>query len=261
MKKISQGVSVLYDVVLIDDESIIVEGLKKVIRWEDHDCRVITCAQDAYTGAQIIRKYKPQIVFTDVRMPNMDGLTMIAGLKSEFPHMQITVLTGYRDFEYAQKAISLGVTRLLLKPSKMDEINEALHAMTENLKHLSTSTATEEVSEEVANSGSLVVSNALRYMEEHYTQKLTLITVAEKIYVSQWHLSKLLNKYTQQSFNDLLNKLRIKKAKELLCDPGLKTWEISEQLGFNDVTHFFKTFKKFEQCTPNEYRHGAIHKL
>ena len=51
---------------------------------------------------------------------------MIAALKSEFPRLQITVLTGFRDFEYAQTAIKLGVCRFLLKPSKMDELHEAL---------------------------------------------------------------------------------------------------------------------------------------
>lgn len=69
-------------------------------------------------------------------MPDQDGLTMLAGLKSEFPEMQICVLTGYRDFNYAQEAIRLGVTRFLLKPSKMDEIDEALAAMTQKLEQL-----------------------------------------------------------------------------------------------------------------------------
>ena len=58
---------------------------------------------------------------------------MLAGLKSEFPAMQIAVLTGYRDFSYAQEAIRLGVCRYLLKPSKMDELHEALGTMTERL--------------------------------------------------------------------------------------------------------------------------------
>ena len=74
----------------------------------------------------MIRSARPDIVFTDIRMPDQDGLTMLAGLKSEFPDMQIAVMTGYRDFPYAQEAIRLGVCRYLLKPSKMDELHEAL---------------------------------------------------------------------------------------------------------------------------------------
>ena len=119
----------MYRVVLIDDESIIVEGLRRVVKWADFGCQVVGTASDGEAGAELIRTLQPQILFTDIRMPGRDGLTMVAGLRSEFPDMQIAVLTGYRDFAYAQEAIRLGVTRFLLKPSKMDEINEALQAM------------------------------------------------------------------------------------------------------------------------------------
>ena len=249
----------MYNVVLIDDESVIVEGLKKVVNWDKYGCRVAATAADAASGAQMIREYKPDILFTDIRMAHIDGLTMLAGVKSEFPNMQITVLTGYRDFEYAQKAIQLGVTRYLLKPSDMEEINEALEVMTIRLNQLYSESAMKRVltAAEVGNEpGSIVVSTALKYMEEHYMERLKLTDVAEKTYVSQWHLSKLLNKYMNQSFNDLLNHIRIDKAKELLCVPGLSIHEISDRLAFNDVTHFSKTFKKFVQCTPNEYRNS-----
>ena len=124
----------MYRVMLIDDESIIVEGLTKVVDWAGFGCAVVATAGNAVDGARAIRAHRPDIFFTDIKMPDQDGLTMLAGLKSEFPDMQVTVLTGYRDFEYAQEAVRLGVTRLLLKPSKMDEINEAMRTMTANLR-------------------------------------------------------------------------------------------------------------------------------
>ena len=115
----------MYKVVLVDDEPIITEGLRRVVDWEGYGCRVAAAAGDAGSGARAIREHRPDILFTDIKMPGEDGLTMLAGLKGEFPRMQIAVLTGYRDFEYAQRAIRLGVARFLLKPSKMDEIEEA----------------------------------------------------------------------------------------------------------------------------------------
>lgn len=69
--------------------------------------------------------------------------------------------------------------------------------------------------------------------------------MADKVYVSQWHLSKLIAKNTGQSFSDLLNGVRIAKAKELLADPALKVWEVSDAVGFADVTHFSRIFKKW----------------
>ena len=123
----------MYRVVLIDDERRIVEGLRKVVRWADYNCSVAGVAGNADEGAALIRELRPHILFTDIRMPGKDGLAMVAGLRSEFPDLQVAILTGYRDFAYAQEAIRLGVTRFLLKPSKMDEIKEALQAMVESL--------------------------------------------------------------------------------------------------------------------------------
>ena len=239
----------MYRVVLIDDENIIVEGLRRVVKWAEYGCEVVGTACSAEEGSALIREFHPHILFTDIRMPGRDGLTMVAGLRSEFPDMQVAVLTGYRDFSYAQEAIKLGVARFLLKPSKMEEINEALQAMTEKLAKLPP-----EQEEEDHSAGSFIVNQAVSYMESAYQQKLTLQEVADRCYVSQWHLSKLLNRYAEKSFYDILNSIRIQKAKELLTDPRLKIGDISEMVGYADTAHFARTFKKFEGMSANEYR-------
>ena len=247
----------MFRVILIDDEPLIVEGLKKVVRWEEYQCTVVATAEDAEKGAELIRTLQPDILFTDIRMPGVDGLTMLAGLRSEFPDLQVTVLTGFRDFAYAQEAIRLGVARFLLKPSKMDEIREALACMTARLekKHTEQSTEQEEP-EERENAGSFLVNRALDYLEEHYAEKLTLQEVADACYVSQWHLSKLLNRYTKKNFYDLLNNRRIRAAKELLADPSLRIGDIGEMIGYADPAHFARVFRKIAGMSANEYRNS-----
>lgn len=239
-------------VVLIDDEAIILEGLKKVVDWSGFGCEVVATAQNATSGAEMIRRYQPQIVITDIKMPDQDGLTMLAGLKSEFPALEVTVLTGYRDFSYAQEAIRLGVTRLLLKPSKMDEINEAMRTMSENLR--AAGLTQEDTVEENQPAGSFLVREAVQYMEQRYADKLTLQDVADHCYVSQWHLSKLLNRHLEKSFYDLLNEIRIKRAQLLLADPKLKIGDIGERVGYCDPGHFARTFKKITGMSAYEYR-------
>lgn len=252
----------MYKVMIVDDEQFILEGLKKAVPWQDFDCYVVAEASDGVSGAYAIRRYQPDILFTDVRMPNVDGLNMLAGLKSEFPEMQITVLTGIRNFEYAQQAIKLGVTRFLLKPSKMDELREAISAMTANLKRSGRlpeagAPGAAAPAGEPALSGdcsNFIVRNTLKYIEEHFTEKLTLMEIAEKVYVSQWHLSKLLNRYCGENFSDVVNGVRIKAAKDLLKNPSLSISEVSEMVGFANTAHFSKTFKKEEGITAAEYR-------
>ncbi len=243
----------MYRVVLIDDEKLIVDGLARVIKWEDYNCEVVGKAYDAESGASMIRSLKPHIVFTDIKMPDKDGLSMLAGLKSEFPELQIAVLTGYRDFNYAQEAIKLGVSRFLLKPSRMDELNEALSAMKERLDRLDPE---ESAQEEPKLAASFIVNQAKAYIESNYAEHMTLQDVADKCYVSQWHLSKLINKYTGSSFYELLNSVRIDRAKALLKDPSLKIGDIVELVGFSDAAHFARVFKRTVGMSANEYRNS-----
>lgn len=281
----------MYKVAIIDDEPIIVEGLSKSINWEKAHCKVIGTAFSGEEGLTLIKKEKPDIIFTDIQMPCMDGLTMIAAIKSEFPNTQIAILTGYRDFDYAQRAISLGVTRFLLKPSKMDELMEALNVMTDKLETLGIDHmrdaqeadsfrsvqnnlserdaeaenqdpddimgSTEKLAEEAvldSAASSFIVNNAVAYIEEHYKEKLKLSDVADQVYVSQWHLSKLMNRYLGQNFSEILNGIRINKAKELLKDPSLRIGDIADEVGFLDMAHFSRVFKKLVGISANEYR-------
>lgn len=248
----------MYKVVLIDDEYIIVEGLRRVVEWEDFNCEVVGTADDAIAGAELIRREKPDIVFTDICMPGMTGLTMLAGLRSEFPNLLVTVLSGYTDFSYAQEAIRLGVTRYLVKPSRMEEINEALAAMTEKLRTMPSPGPSDEAetSETESAAGSFIIRRAMDYMKEHYSEKLTLQEVADHCYVSTWHLSKLLNKYANKSFYDILNNLRILEAKKMLADPQKRIGDISDAVGYSDMAHFSRVFKRTEGISANEYRNN-----
>lgn len=254
----------MYKAVIIDDEPIIVEGLTKMIEWEKCGCTVVGYAYDGQDGLEIIRTKKPNIIISDIRMPRMDGLTMIAGIKSEFPDTQITILTGHREFDYAQRAISLGVNRFLLKPSKMDELQEAVAAMVSRLRDLKVPEGADQgimgESEESYDSeaSSFIVKNAVAYIEENYKEKLKLSDVAEHVYVSQWHLSKLLNRHAGQGFSEILNNVRIEKAKKLLKDPSLRIGDIADEVGFLDMSHFSRVFKKQVGISANEFRNTKI---
>lgn len=255
----------MYKAIIVDDEDTIVTGLSKLLPWARYGCEVTGTAHSAKAALSLVGRVRPDIMFTDICMPGMDGLSLIAALRSEFPQMQVAILSGHPDFEYAQKAIRLGVTNYILKPSKMAELEGALAKMVANLAALKGHDAPvripqERVEDAGDNAGNFIIGNAIQYINAHYMEKISLPEVAGKVYVSQWHLSKLIAKNTGQSFSDLLNGVRIREAKKLLASPAYKIWEISELVGFSDVTHFSRIFKKIENCSANEYRNKTLAK-
>ena len=78
--------------------------------------------------------------------------------------------------------------------------------------------------------------------------------MAEQVYVSSWHLSKLLNRQTGQSFSETVNSVRISKAKEYLRDPSLTIADVAERSGFADLAHFARVFKSVEGVPAGKYR-------
>ena len=275
----------MYKVIIVDDEPIIVEGLQKGIEWEKWNCEIVGTGSSGMEGLELVKKLEPDILISDISMANMDGLAMVAAIKSEHPNVEVCLLTGFRNFEYAQQAIKLGVTRFLLKPSKIDELEEAIDAMIKNLqskgktgesdldniwdcqnldeKYLYNTFIKERLNQHEDDSkirfndaNSYLIKKAIIYMYNNYVQKLSLLDVADHCYISSWHLSKLLNQYTGKGFFEIVNRIRIDKAKELLKGSTAKIQEISDMVGFQDVTHFSRIFKNYEGISPKDYRNS-----
>lgn len=123
----------MYRVVLIDDESTIREGLKVVVDWQSFGFEVVGEASNGLEGRGLVRDMNPHLVVLDVRMPGQDGLSMLQAIRDEGFDGQVVLLTGYKDFSYAQKAMSLKVVSYLLKPIEPEELKEILINAKKNL--------------------------------------------------------------------------------------------------------------------------------
>lgn len=115
----------MYKIVIVDDEKNIIEGLKKVIDWESIGCEIIGTAVNGLQGLQLIREEKPDIAIVDINMPHFDGLSLIKELSKEVS-TKFIILSGYSNFEYAQKGIHYGVISYLLKPVEEADLIDAL---------------------------------------------------------------------------------------------------------------------------------------
>ena len=113
-------------VFLVEDEVVMRNGIKNNIPWEQEGFEFVGEASDGELAYPLIKKEKPDILITDIRMPFMDGLELSRLVKKELPQIKIIILSGYNEFDYAKTAISIGVTDYLLKPISSAKLLEAV---------------------------------------------------------------------------------------------------------------------------------------
>lgn len=120
-------------IVIVEDEIKIREGMGKLIESQT-DHIVLSEAADGEEGLEMILRFKPDLVITDIRMPKMDGLEMIKELSDRKMPVHVVILTGYSEFEYAKRAIQYGVDDYLLKPLAADDVKEMLDKIEERIR-------------------------------------------------------------------------------------------------------------------------------
>ncbi|HBG15208.1 MAG TPA: hypothetical protein DDW93_00380, partial [Firmicutes bacterium] len=123
----------MYSVMLIDDEPIILEKLRYIIDWEQENCLIIATAGNGTEALKKCHDLKPQIIFSDIYMPLMDGIELAEEIKTILPESLVILISGYNEFAYAQKAIEAGVFRYLLKPIRASELSSILSEAQEKL--------------------------------------------------------------------------------------------------------------------------------
>ena len=120
-------------VFICEDESIVREGLRDMIPWEKYGFEFVGEAPDGEMALPMIRNLKPDLIITDITMPFMDGLSLCRIVMGELPNTKIIIISGYSDFEYARKAIELGVEQYLLKPITRADMIKALEGIKQKI--------------------------------------------------------------------------------------------------------------------------------
>ncbi|MBN1836973.1 MAG: response regulator [Spirochaetales bacterium] len=113
-------------VVIAEDEELIREGLKRELPWSSMGMEVVATAANGLEAAALCREHRAELLLTDIRMPLLDGLELIQQVRESSPETVCLIISGYDDFHYAQKAISLGVRHYFLKPLELDQIEAKL---------------------------------------------------------------------------------------------------------------------------------------
>ncbi len=122
-----------WKVVIVEDEDLLRNGLIKVIPWEKLGFTVAGEADNGKEGLELVLKLQPEVVLTDIRMAQMDGLTMAEKIHEWDPKIRIVFISGYDEFDYARRALKVGAAEYILKPIQIEQVEKILKELNDGL--------------------------------------------------------------------------------------------------------------------------------
>lgn len=237
----------LTEIVVVDDEWIIREGIRKLFQWEKYGCHLAGEAADGLEAVEIVEEKQPDILIIDINLPILSGLKVIRKLKDTVPGLDIIVISGYDDFKYCQEALKLQVADYLLKPIDYEELGEIIEALREK--------RAEKRPEEILYTGdSRLISRVIGYIREHAAEEISLDILSREFHVGAAYISKKFKQETGRNYYEYLTGIRMEQAKELLRGTDRTVTEVAELVGFRDYRVFSKSFKEREGMTPREFQ-------
>lgn len=117
----------MYQIMIVDDEPLVINGLINFIDWKSLECDILCSAEDGITAISIIKSKIPDIIITDIKMPGTDGIDLLKFIYENYPLIKVIILTGYAEFNYAKDAIKYNVVDFVLKPAFIEKIIEAVN--------------------------------------------------------------------------------------------------------------------------------------
>lgn len=254
----------LIKVIIADDEKIIRDGMQRHIPWEKEGMKLVGSARNGKEALDLFSKEKADFLISDIRMPVMDGLTLLEHLEQDFPHAAVIFISAYGDFEYTKKAIkSRLVYDYLLKPFEIEDLIQLLREVisSKQLQQLplnefndpnNTKTDIKDYSEY-----SPLVQNSLKLIDKLYCRHdLSLTMLADELGVSPNYLSTYFKSEIKNGFIKYLQEKRIEEGKKLIPNIQLKTYEVANKVGIQDSRYFSRLFKEFTGMTPSEYKNN-----
>lgn len=241
-------------VLIVDDEQMVRKGIMLGIDWASMDCIVVGEAANGEEGPAAAERYQPNLIIADVRMPKMDGLEMLTALRARGNRAHVIMLTAYSDFEFVRTALQHEAADYLVKPFENQELLSAIRRIHEKEDRHQSALPLNTLPV-LKSSQSKYVLQAINYIAARYSESgLNISIIAQHLGLSEGHLSHIFKKETSYTVVNYLTMYRIHMAMQELKDCRSKVYEVSERVGYRDVTYFSSQFKKYTGMTPSEYQ-------
>lgn len=255
----------MYSVVIIDDNKIAVTAIKKSTDWKKLNCHVVGEAYNGIDGLDLIQNETPDIAIIDIQMPGYNGLDIIKKVVEQNYNIKFIIISGYDEFEYAQKAIHFDVSEYLLKPILKEEMERAIEKTISTIENSNLPKIKEPIDEvekqlyeinEKKDTYSKLIEDALSYIDDSIHESISLTDMCKKFHVSTSHFSKCFKREIGIGFASYLTLVKMQNAKILLKNPKNRVYEVAEMLGYKNYTYFFQVFKKYYGYAPSDVKKG-----
>ncbi len=254
-----------YKIMVVDDEDIVRELAASRIPWEEYGVAVVKTAANAMEALEYLEQNEVDLMLVDIRMPVMSGLELLKRVRTMNRNVDVVILSGFADFEYAREALCYGAKDYILKPFDENTLVNAVlkccegHSREKFMSAIRNMPVFGEIEEQQNNTGrySLTVRRIIKVVEEELGyEELSLKWISsQKLFLNENYLSKVFQKEVGQKFSSFLLERRMLKAMKLLAGSEKTVAEVAEAAGFGMNSQYFSsTFKKYTGYTPTEYR-------
>lgn len=261
--KLFNEVGNLYKLLLVDDEPIIIKGIRSFVDFEALSIVEVFEATNGEEALKIFKDHLPDLVLADINMPKMNGLDFAVAAKSIKPDVKIAIITGYDYFDYAQIALKSGIDDYILKPVSKKDVQEALNKLIQKLKTTHNQSEVSLLVNDLISQSNVLEDEGYkvriqRELEANISNiDFSLSYLAKQMSLSSTYLSGLFKRLYGITFQDYMLSLRLGHAKILLLSTDMKVYEIAATVGFEDPNYFSATFKRKFNCSPKEFKEKA----
>lgn len=262
-----KGADGMYSVFIIDDDETAVNQIKDAVHWKSLHCKVIGTAANAMVGMEKILKMRPDIILTDISLPDVNGFEVINRLTERNYPGNYVIVTEYKEFEFARRAIDAGVSGYLLKPVTDSDIERVIKRIAKGNRQLvqsncifdyDSSIQKQKEIQEHSEQFSMPISAALYYIDRNIYSDLSLTVLCDAVSLSPSYFSRLFKGEVGMGFNEYIRLVKMNQARKLLQNPRNKAREVAELLGYHNYNYFFQTFKKQFGCSPRQIKNGRL---
>lgn len=241
----------MYKLLVIDDEKKILEGICDLFPWKEIGFEIVGRFTRARDGWEDVRNNPVDVVLTDIEMPDMTGLELCEKLAKESGILAV-LFSSYTNYEYFRSAIQIGVEDYLVKPVKYAQLLECFGKVKEKLD-----AKYQKKVEHPKAYYEQIVSDVTDYLKQNY-KNASLEEAAAAVNLSPTYLSRIFKEKSGANFSEILQKIRMEKAAELLGDIQYKTYEVAWNVGYDNPKNFSRAFRSYYHLTPSEYRKRTV---